>query len=119
MTSKPVTIFFAGEVVGSNHEVAAQPGKGGSLVQKIPMRIEAAPGTALEIAGKNRVTGGVMTWEGASAMPTVSRPVAEQYFLPGAMRFDDAGCYDVFVTVDGTRFCPFSFEVVASRQPGL
>ncbi len=111
----PVMIHFAGPAVGTRGEVFAVRYSGRGLVQKLPLRIDAAPGTSVRVHGINTRSGQSLTWEGPGAT-ALDSPIAERGFLPGAMAFPETGCYQVFVDVDGASYGPFGFVVAESHQ---
>ncbi len=106
----PVVMQFAGSAVADSKIVAAR-NRSGWLVQKIPLRIDAPPDTPFSVHGFGATSGAEMVWEGTNAMPPANWPVSERTFAPGHMAFPEAGCYQLFVQVDGVEYGPFGFVV--------
>lgn len=109
----PVNIYFADPAVGTRGEVFAVQYAERGLVQKLPLRIDAPPGTPVTVHGVNDRSGRALTWEGPNSIAP-DQPVAERGFLPGAMAFPELGCYQVFVDVESASYGPFGFVVAES-----
>jgi hypothetical protein len=124
MTIGPARINFPYAAVGPNLEVfaggAAADSSGtrrpGALYQKLPLHIEAPPGTEFAVAGKNYSTGAPMYWDGPTSL-LKDAPVSERFFVPGQMIFSGPGCYQVWIALQGERYGPFGFRI-RSSNPG-
>lgn len=111
MNQGPVVMFFRHQGVGSKRQVFTGKFADGPK-EKIPLHIKAEPGTPFTVRGVGYSNGLPVNWEGPSSMPTIERPMAEGFFIPGVMVFPEAGCYQVFVDIAGDTYGPFGFTVV-------
>jgi hypothetical protein len=115
MKAGPVTMLFARDFLDHEDRVFAGVFSDG-LRQKIPLQIDMPVGTQFRVHGYELVTRAEMTWEGPSSLAGPPRPRAEWTFAPGGMTFPQAGCYQIFVGIEGIEYGPFGFEVLGSNR---
>jgi hypothetical protein len=124
LNSGPVTLAFAPDDIDiDGHVRAVWSYQAGGYVVKVPLNVLASPGREVIVYGNRldsevrarfdygRATGYA---EEVVFTPRANEHRPDAIFAPGSWLLPEAGCYQVFVEVDGHREGPFGVTIVAS-----